>query len=69
MELHTSRRPLERESTPNCVDCSRGLEHAVCRTLHLLGTDWLIEQTPHRDEVPQARAMRPPWLPDGHERS
>jgi hypothetical protein len=44
MELYP-RIPIKRDPTPNCVDCSRSLEHAVCKVLHLFGTDWRIEQT------------------------
>ena len=49
MELYTRRFPVEPEMTPNCDECSRSLEHAVCTVLHLSDGDWLIEQTPHRD--------------------
>jgi hypothetical protein len=30
--------------TPNCVNCSRSIEHTVCTVLHLLHGGWLIEQ-------------------------
>jgi hypothetical protein len=57
MELYP-RIPIKRDPTPNCVDCSRSLEHAVCKVLHLFGTDWRIEQTPRRD-VTQTHVVSP----------
>jgi hypothetical protein len=30
--------------TPNCVDCSRSIEHAECTVLHLMDDGWLIER-------------------------
>ena len=30
--------------TPNCVDCSRSIDHAECTVLHLMDDGWLIER-------------------------
>ena len=45
MEMRSSKTPPAGEKTPNCVSCSRSVEHIVCTVLHLLGTDWRIEET------------------------
>jgi hypothetical protein len=45
MRSHTTN---EEAKTPNCVNCSRSMEHTLCRVMRLFGNDWLIEQTPHR---------------------
>jgi hypothetical protein len=36
-------------TTPNCVACSRSLEHNTCSVLHLLDRNWVTEQGPHTD--------------------
>jgi hypothetical protein len=38
-------RELTRErDTPNCVDCSRSIDHTECTVLHLRDDGWLIER-------------------------
>ena len=34
-------------ATPNCVTCSRSVEHTVCTVLHLLDGAWVTEHGPH----------------------
>ena len=33
--------------TPNCVDCSRSVEHSECTVLHLLDGRWVTERGSH----------------------
>jgi predicted dithiol-disulfide oxidoreductase (DUF899 family) len=41
-------------TTPNCVSCSRILDHRFCVVLHLRDSGWVIEQTSRTDEQPLA---------------
>jgi hypothetical protein len=43
--MHVYLREVGRaRDTPNCVDCSRSIAHAMCSVLHLADDGWLIEQ-------------------------
>jgi hypothetical protein len=37
------------KKTPNCVNCSRSIEHIVCSVLHLLDDGWLLERGPRSE--------------------
>jgi hypothetical protein len=46
------------KDTPNCVDCSRSIEHAECTVLHLMDDGWLIERGSRSGNLPKIEVQQ-----------